>query len=229
MFRIFTLLLISVALSSCGNGTAATAGGAEIHWESKGVGPALVFIYGAGRDMSDWTYQVAEFQEDYRVITLDLPGHGQSETPTQTGENSMSHFADAVEAVRAEAGVDQMVLIGHSLGGFVIGEYMMLYPQYVTGIVAADTAFHGPLGQENPETGIVFTATITREDSIESPGLLVLGENSPLRFQEIEQELRQSYPRAGIEVIPDVGHFVQTENPAEFNRLLRGFLEEIDF
>ena len=230
MIRVVAAFLISVALVSSGPVTAATAGGAEIHWESKGNGPALVFIHGVLRDMSDWANQVAQFEDDYRVITLDLPGYGQSGTPTEEGENSLSHFAEAVEAVRAEAGIDQMVLVGHSLGGFVIGEYVMLYPEHVAGIVAADSQFHGPRDPVNPrDPSIVFTATITRDDSIESPALLVWGGNSNLLKGFQEDDVQRLYPHGRVAMMPNVGHDVMLENPAEFNRLLREFLQEIAY
>ena len=234
MFRVFASLLVCVALSSCGRSPAATVDGAEIYWESHGDGPALVFIHGNGRDTTDWRYQVAEFEDDYRVITLDLPGHGQSGALSEVRDSSIPWggslipLAEAIEAVRAEAGINQMVLVGHSLGGWIIGEYMMHYPQYVAGVVAADTAFHG-----NPE--LQYERTITREDSIEAPMLLVLGDNgvfvSLLGAQpsEIQQRSLERYPGSRVETMSNVGHNIQNEDPAEFNRLLREFLEEIDF
>jgi pimeloyl-ACP methyl ester carboxylesterase len=76
----------------------------------------------------------------YRVLTLDLPGHGQSGAP-KDGKFSMDLFARAVEAVRAEAGTDKIVLVGHSMGAPVIRQYARLYPQHVAALVAVD----GPL------------------------------------------------------------------------------------
>jgi pimeloyl-ACP methyl ester carboxylesterase len=234
MPRIFALLLLCVALSSCSRGSAATVDGAEIHWESSGNGPALVFIHGVERDTTDWEYQVAEFEDAYRVITLDLPGHGQSGSLSEVKDSSffwggsLIPLAEAIEVVRAEAGIDRMVLIGHSLGGWVIGEYMMHYPQYVAGVVAADTDFHGNIR-------LTYERTIIREDSIEAPMLLVLADNGvfvstfgaqPL---ELQQRFLERYPGSRVETMSNVGHDLQLEDPAEFNRLLGEFLEEIDF
>src|ERR1019366_7625175 len=77
----------------------------------------------------------------YHVVTLDLPGHGQSESPA-SGKFSMDLFARAVEAVRDEANADKVVLVGHSMGVPVVRQYARLYPQHVAGLVAVD----GPLG-----------------------------------------------------------------------------------
>jgi len=120
--------------------SAATVDGLKIHSSSAGTGSTIVFVHGWTCDSSSWTAQVPAFSKDHRVITLDLPGHGSSESP-KDGKLSMDLFARAVEAVRAEAGADRIVLVGHSMGAPVIRQYAHLYPQHVAGLVAVD----GPL------------------------------------------------------------------------------------
>jgi pimeloyl-ACP methyl ester carboxylesterase len=116
---------------------AASLDGLEIHSTSVGAGPTIIFVHGWTCDDSSWRDQVPAFSDDYRVITLDLPGHGQSDLPAD-GIFSMALFADAVEAVRAEAGADEIVLVGHSMGGPVIRTYALNYPEHVAGLVAVD-------------------------------------------------------------------------------------------
>lgn len=82
----------------------------------------------------------AALANKYRVVTLDLPGHGQSGSPAD-GKFSMDLFARAVEAVRDEAKADKIVLVGHSMGAPVIRQYARLYPKHVAALVAVD----GPL------------------------------------------------------------------------------------
>jgi pimeloyl-ACP methyl ester carboxylesterase len=120
--------------------SAATVDGAAIHSSTVGAGPTIVFVHGWTCDSSSWTGQVPSFAKEYRVITIDLPGHGRSASP-QDGKWSMDLFARAVEAVRAEAGAERIVLVGHSMGAPVIRQYAHLYPQHVAGLVAVD----GPL------------------------------------------------------------------------------------
>jgi pimeloyl-ACP methyl ester carboxylesterase len=121
--------------------SAATVDGLKLHSTSTGRGnAAIVFVHGWTCDDSSWKAQVPEFAKKYRVLTLDLPGHGKSDGP-KDGKFSMNLFARAVEAVRAEAGVNRIVLVGHSMGAPVIREYARLYPQRVAGLVAVD----GPL------------------------------------------------------------------------------------
>ena len=104
--------------------------------------PTLIFVHGWTCDSSSWRGQAGPLSRDYRVITLDLPGHGKSDSP-QDGKFSMNLFARAVEAVRAEVGAERVVLIGHSMGAPVIREYAHLYPEHVAGLIAVD----GPLGR----------------------------------------------------------------------------------
>ncbi|HEY6814757.1 MAG TPA: alpha/beta hydrolase, partial [Croceibacterium sp.] len=106
----------------------------------QGSGRTIIFIHGWTCDETSWAAQVAAFDDDYRVVTLDLPGHGKSDSPSQD-KFSMALFARAVEAVRAEVGADKVVLVGHSMGAAVIRQYALDYPAHVAGLVAVD----GPL------------------------------------------------------------------------------------
>jgi pimeloyl-ACP methyl ester carboxylesterase len=149
MRRLFSALILalSVALSA----HAASVDGININSTTTGKGPTLIFVHGWTCDLSSWTAQVPEFAKHYRVITLDLPGHGKSGSP-QDGKFSADLFARAVEAVRAEAGADKVVLIGHSMGAPVIRQYAHNYPQHVAGLVAVD----GPLDMRGfgaPQSG----------------------------------------------------------------------------
>jgi pimeloyl-ACP methyl ester carboxylesterase len=130
---LFLLALVAAPLPAL----AASVDGANVHWTSKGSGPAIIFVHGWTCDESSWQSQVPAFSDRYRVITLDLPGHGKSDLP-KDGKFSMELFARAVEAVRAEAKVDRAVFAGHSMGTPVIRTYATMYPSRVAGLVLVD-------------------------------------------------------------------------------------------
>jgi pimeloyl-ACP methyl ester carboxylesterase len=131
------MLALVAAMTSTAVG-AATLDGAKIHSTSTGQGArTLIFVHGWTCDESSWSEQVPVFAKKYRVITLDLPGHGQSDQP-KDGKFSMDVFAKAVEAVRAEANVDRVILVGHSMGGPVIYRYAQLYPEHASALVLVD-------------------------------------------------------------------------------------------
>ena len=117
---------------------AATVDGINLNWVSAGSGSqAVIFVHGWTCDLTSWQGQVGPISQKYRVITLDLPGHGKSGSP-KDGRFSMDLFARAVEAVRSEAKIEKAVLVGHSMGTPVIRQYALMYPQRVAGLVLVD-------------------------------------------------------------------------------------------
>jgi pimeloyl-ACP methyl ester carboxylesterase len=97
----------------------------------------VVFVHGWTCDETSWQEQVPVFEKNYRVITVDLPGHGKSGAP-KTKPLSMDIFAQAIEAVRVEAKAGKIVLVGHSMGSPVIIRYARLFPANVAGVVPVD-------------------------------------------------------------------------------------------
>ncbi len=138
MGRLLVALLIGLLMAAPVQ--AASVGGVLINYAVKGSGRTIIFVHGWTCDMSSWDAQVPEFSRSYRVITIDLPGHGKTPGPAD-GKFSMTLFAEAIEAVRAEVGAGKIVLVGHSMGAPVIRQYALLHPEHVAGLVAVD----GPL------------------------------------------------------------------------------------
>jgi pimeloyl-ACP methyl ester carboxylesterase len=101
---------------------------------------ALVFVHGWASDRTVWHNQLDALAADYRVITIDLPGHGQSDAPEDV-EYSMKLLATGVRTVMDDAAVDQAILIGHSNGVPVIRAFHILFPWRVEGLVGVDGAF----------------------------------------------------------------------------------------
>jgi pimeloyl-ACP methyl ester carboxylesterase len=117
----------------------ATLDGARVHYKSIGEGKsALVLIHGWSCDLTFWRAQVPAFAGKVRLILIDLPGHGQSDKPDIA--YTLDHFAKAVDAVLRDAGVDEAVLAGHSMGTPVVRQFYRLYPKKTRGLVAVDGA-----------------------------------------------------------------------------------------
>ena len=117
---------------------ALSADGVSITYEVRGEGePALVFIHGWCCDRSYWSEQLPQFAEKYKVVAIDLAGHGESGLDRK--EWTMGAFGDDVVAVVDKLNLEQVVLIGHSMGGFVILEAARQMPQLVIGLVGVDT------------------------------------------------------------------------------------------
>jgi pimeloyl-ACP methyl ester carboxylesterase len=150
--RIALSFLVLCALL-VGTAGAATVDGIPIHSSSSGTGDrTVILVHGWTCDSTSWDAQVPALSKDYRVITVDLPGHGRSGSP-KNGQFSMNLFARAIEAVRAEARADRVVLVGHSMGTPVILAYTQLFPQHVAALVAVDGLVAGPQAGAAPAGG----------------------------------------------------------------------------
>jgi pimeloyl-ACP methyl ester carboxylesterase len=128
---------------------AISADGVSIAYEVRGEGvPALVFVHGWCCDRSYWSEQLPHFAKKYKVVAIDLAGHGDSGLNRK--EWTMGAFGEDVVAVVNKLNLDQVVLVGHSMGGFVILEAARQLPQLVIGLVGVDTLhdFQKKLTQE---------------------------------------------------------------------------------
>ena len=162
MAPIVVVAMLAVSLG------AATLDGVQIHSSTTGKGPkTVILVHGWTCDETTWESQVPVLSKNYRVITLDLPGHGKSGSPKE-GKLSLALFARAIEAVRSEANVEQVALAGHSMGTPVILHYEQLYPQHVAALVFVD----GPISPPQAGSGMMSFA-----DQFSGPNGLKAREN----------------------------------------------------
>lgn len=112
-------------------------GGVRIAWESTGSGPALLLLHGLGGGLVDWEPQVAAFSARYRVIRLDVRGHGGSGKPR--GPYRVEDFTgDAIAVLRAAGGGPAHV-VGLSMGGMIALQMALDAPELVRSLVLANT------------------------------------------------------------------------------------------
>ena len=88
----------------------------EIAYDDTGSGPAVVLIHGYPFNRSMWTDQTAALVDRFRVIALDLRGHGDSES--STGASTMKLMAQDVAALMDELSLERAVVGGLSMGGY---------------------------------------------------------------------------------------------------------------
>jgi YbgC/YbaW family acyl-CoA thioester hydrolase len=113
-----------------------TVNGVSLAVEVRGDGPAVLFIHGYPFDRSIWTHQVAAL-DGWTRIAPDLRGMGQSDAP-DLGYNMETYAAD-LAALLDLLGVDQVVLVGLSMGGYVAFEFLRRWRHRVRGLVLLDT------------------------------------------------------------------------------------------
>jgi pimeloyl-ACP methyl ester carboxylesterase len=112
--------------------------GTQIAYEVFGVGPqALVFVHGWSCDRSYWSAQNEPLSRNFRIVTLDLAGHGESGLGRSAW--TIAGFGSDVAAVVSDLDTDSVILIGHSMGGDVILEAARQLPGRVRGLIWVDT------------------------------------------------------------------------------------------
>ena len=108
---------------------------ARIHYLEAGVGEPLLLIHSVGQSLYTWRNVFAELSDNYRVIALDLPGHGYSSRP-----DSFTYTADDMAAVLNlfldALNVKSAHMIGFSLGAMYMLRFLSLYPRRVANCVA---------------------------------------------------------------------------------------------
>jgi pimeloyl-ACP methyl ester carboxylesterase len=105
----------------------------KIAFTDQGKGTAVVLLHGFLENQTMWNDIVPELVKKYRVITIDLLGHGATECLGYV--HSMEDQADMVYAVLHDLKIRKSVLIGHSMGGYVSLAYAEMYPDNIKGIV----------------------------------------------------------------------------------------------
>ncbi|MGO9027312.1 MAG: alpha/beta fold hydrolase [Acidimicrobiales bacterium] len=102
-----------------------------------GSGPALLMIHGIGDSSATWRTVMPDLARDHTVIAPDLLGHGASDKPR--GDYSVAGYANAMRDLLTVLDIDQVTVIGHSLGGGVAAQFAYEYPDRFERLVLVST------------------------------------------------------------------------------------------
>jgi pimeloyl-ACP methyl ester carboxylesterase len=112
--------------------------GVHVQYHVYGSGePTLVFIHGWSCDSNYWREQVPVFKQRYSVVTVDLAGHGG--TDGNRSEWTIGNFGQDVATAMSAVPGDQLILVGHSMGGPVAIEAARKLGKRVLGIIGVET------------------------------------------------------------------------------------------
>jgi pimeloyl-ACP methyl ester carboxylesterase len=125
-----------------------------LNYQVSGKGPAIVLLHGFLESCEIWKSYVRKLKETFRVIAVDLPGHGAS--ANLGAVHSMDDMAEAVRKVLNSLGINSCIMVGHSMGGYVTLAFAEKYPRLLKGFVL----FHSQAAADSPE------ALINRERTI---------------------------------------------------------------
>lgn len=101
--------------------------GCQIYYEDVGRGEPVILIHGLGSSTLDWEYQIPELQKNFRVIAVDVRGHGRSGKPVQT--YSIPTFANDISVLIQHLNLHKPHVIGISMGGMIALQLAVDHPE----------------------------------------------------------------------------------------------------
>jgi len=112
----------------------------KVHWqiEGQGDGPAIVLLHSIGTEMGIYERVVPCLADRFRLLLIDLRGHGQSQA--SEGEFSLSLLVSDVCLIMDAAGIEKAVICGTSLGGMIAMQFALDRPERISGMVLACTS-----------------------------------------------------------------------------------------
>ena len=106
--------------------------GTNVHYYELGKGKSIVLLHGFLEDSNMWKDIATLVAKTHRVVCIDLLGHGKTE-PVE-GVYTMDKMAEYVKVVIDYLSIDRLILVGHSMGGYVSLSFAKNYPEMVEGL-----------------------------------------------------------------------------------------------
>jgi pimeloyl-ACP methyl ester carboxylesterase len=165
--------------------------GAKVHYTDYGAGDnTLVFVHGWSCDETFWVGQAHALGTKFHVITIDLPGHGQSDKPQIA--YTMDLYARAIDAVLRDAKVKAATLVGHSNGTPVIRQFYRKYPEKVRALVIVEGALRLFGDKAMMEK---FVAQLKAPNYQENTGKMIDSITSPIQDAAMREKIKTTMLR----------------------------------
>lgn len=187
--------------------------GIQLDYKDQGAGLPVVFIHAFPLNQAMWDDQLQEFKKAFRTVTVDLRGFGNSDVPP--GPYLMDRMAADVRALMSALEIEEAVLVGLSMGGYVSLAFYRNYPGAVTGMVLADTR----AGADSPEAR---KRRLDSAEKVEREGVSAIADDV------IPMLLANSTIEQKPEVVNRVRGIIEANSPAGVAAAQRGMAERPD-
>jgi 3-oxoadipate enol-lactonase len=183
----------------------------EVHGNPNGE--VVVLLHALATTSALWSYQVPAWAAHFKVVNVDLPGHGRSSL--LPGQADMAGYAKAVKELLDHLGIQKAALVGLSLGGMVAQAFAIAYPERISALVLAHT------GARTHPAGWEIWAR--RLEQFQDAGLIAqipsilerwfprdFSEASPLTLRWISDQIAGTNPEgyaSAIRAIQQLDHF----------------------
>jgi pimeloyl-ACP methyl ester carboxylesterase len=109
-----------------------------VHYRDEGVGPALLLIHGSNCSLHAWEGWQGELRQKFRVISVDLPGHGLT-GPNPNGKYDYFTMVNFLNRLVDMLQIDTFSVAGNSMGGAIALNYAILHPSRVENLILIDS------------------------------------------------------------------------------------------
>ena len=111
--------------------------GITLAYSDRGTGLPIVFLHAFPLNRTMWAEQEETLSLQFRVITIDVRGHGESDAPLW--RYTLEQTADDVNALLDQLSIQQAIFVGLSMGGYILFAFYRKYAARVKGVILADT------------------------------------------------------------------------------------------
>jgi len=180
-----------------------TAAGSKLTYtDTGGAGLPVLLLHAFPLNSSMWEQQTESLSDRFRFIAPDLTGFGGSDAPEGRDGYSMERWAAEIEALVTELGLDRVVLVGLSMGGYLSFELLRRMPERFSALVLADTKAEAdpPEGVEKRTKQQEMVEGGGRDDLIEALTGALLGEATREKKPDVVDKVRSlmDNPAAGF-------------------------------
>ena len=168
----------------------------QMGYVKTGAGPAVILLHGFGEDHHIFKSTVTTLEKKYTVYAPDLLGTGMSSINTFPSNFSIEYLADSIAAFIEHEKIENCILLGHSMGGYVTLAFAKKYPQYLKGFgLLHSTALpDSPLKIENRTRGISFIQKFGATAFLETTANNLFGGFTQKKQPHIITDFIQSMP-----------------------------------
>ena len=121
----------------------------EIYFDDIGEGNVIVLLHGFLESTEIWKDFAKKLSKNFRVISIDLPGHGKSEIIDEV--HSMDLMAKEVRNILEISGINKCVMVGHSMGGYTAIAFAKKFRRFLKGLIL----FHSHVEADNEKENMV--------------------------------------------------------------------------
>ena len=235
----------------------ATPDGASLYWEEEGDGPRVLLVHGGtGTSAFDWEFVREPLSTRFRLLLTDVRGHGQSSDPHyrlsigQIGD-------DVASLLDREGGCDAIIAFSVSATALLAllcrrpsltRAFVCIGASKAGDPTQVDTILNGPwpsklkhirhehgTGEDHwrrlqaalAHSWADLRITDAELGKLETPTLVVCGDRDRIEPVETALALARTLPHGELCVLPDCGHFVSRDRPAELSTVVERFLDRV--